>query len=158
MIVLVIRMLNDHNFKCNFSTLTVFTFLFRNKPPPPPPEILTTSRARRDSDVPVFFDRPPCTPLWGCDGLARVELSVASRSEKRPGRGPFLPAAGRTFSSGVHQRWAAGTSRSPGPGPPPEHLGCFRFGGLGLLSLLPMGKQGWSCTHFWQRQPLENQL
>lgn len=86
-------MLNDHNFKCNFSTLTVFTFLFRNNPPPP--EILTMSRAQRDSDVPVFSDRLPCTPLSGA-ATALPEWSCLSPQDLRssPAGDPSSPQRG----------------------------------------------------------------
>lgn len=86
-------MLNDHNFKCNFSTLTVFTFLFRNNSPPP--EILTMSRAQRDSDVPVFSDRLPCTPLSGA-ATALPEWSCLSPQDLRssPAGDPSSPRRG----------------------------------------------------------------
>lgn len=41
----------------------------------------------------VLWQAAPPPTLWGWDGRARVELSVASRSENRPGREPSLPSA-----------------------------------------------------------------
>lgn len=90
MIVLVIRMLNDHNFKCNFSTLTVFTFLFRNTLPPRNLNHIQSStrqwRARflwQAALHPTLGLRRPCQSGAVC----RLKIREAARRGTLPPRG-----------------------------------------------------------------------
>lgn len=120
MIVLVIRMLNDHNFKCNFSTLTVFTFLFRNTPPPRNlNHIQSSTRQWRARFLWQAALHPTLGLRWPCQSgaVCRLKIREAARRGTLPPRGGAHvlqrspPALGRRDQPLTGARAAAWASR-----------------------------------------------
>lgn len=93
-------MLNDHNFKCNFSTLTVFTFSFRNKTPQNLNHVQSPTRQWRARALTGRTCAAPHTlglrrPCQGGRCLLPQDLRTSLAGE------PFLPSAWLTFPSSL---------------------------------------------------------
>lgn len=142
------NILKDHNFKCNFSTLNVFTFLFKIKPTKNP-QILTMPGFQCDhltvlSDAPsstLWSSATPTAPRGSCLSFPVLRTSLAGNLPS-PGVMTVLPWS-PTPSTGH------GTRRLHGQVCLPERLDIFKSRSMDHVPYFQWKKHEW-FYRFWK--------
>lgn len=147
------NILNDHNFKCNFPTLNVFTFFLKTETK----QVLTLPRSQCISGEWVLTGCTPTAfhteapvprshrPSGSC--LFQVRRTSLTRKET------FLPLGVINVSTlNPDTKHETTRTRTLHHGQVchslPQHLGYFHFEELALLSILPTEKHELFCTDF----------